>query len=284
VLDRAFENPLEMEERATMPFAGGIMQHGYQCGMIWGATLAAGAEAHRRFGPGPAAEAASIRAAQRIVASFRTRHGEINCYEITHIDKSSSNWEMISYFLIKGGTLGCFRMAAWYAPLAFDEINAALAEAEAASSADPAAAEAGADSASDSPAGHGAGPASRLPVSCAAELAKRLGESEEHATMAAGLAGGIGLCGGACGALGAAVWFLGMKRYEEKGNKPKYEDHVRDPRSQELIDGFLRATDFKFECAEIVGRTFESVEDHADFLRDGGCSAVLDALALEPST
>jgi len=26
-----------------MPLAGGIMQHGYQCGMIWGATLGAGA-------------------------------------------------------------------------------------------------------------------------------------------------------------------------------------------------------------------------------------------------
>ena len=50
VLDRAFGHPRPEEERAAMPFAGGIMQHGYQCGMIPGATLAAGAQAHRLFG------------------------------------------------------------------------------------------------------------------------------------------------------------------------------------------------------------------------------------------
>jgi hypothetical protein len=39
------------------------MQHGYQCGMIWGATLAAGAQAYRLLGPGPQAETAAIIAA-----------------------------------------------------------------------------------------------------------------------------------------------------------------------------------------------------------------------------
>ncbi len=77
------------------------MQHGYQCGMIWGATLAAGAEAFRRYGPGPKAEAAAIEAAQRVVESFRTRHNEINCLEITDLDNTSSTWKQINYFLIK---------------------------------------------------------------------------------------------------------------------------------------------------------------------------------------
>ena len=42
-----------------MPLAGGIMQHGYQCGMIWGVSLGAGAQAYwadpwggPRAGPG----------------------------------------------------------------------------------------------------------------------------------------------------------------------------------------------------------------------------------------
>jgi len=55
VLERAFHGASKgderpAEERAAMPFAGGIMQHGYQCGMIWGATLAAGAQAYRLVG------------------------------------------------------------------------------------------------------------------------------------------------------------------------------------------------------------------------------------------
>jgi hypothetical protein len=40
VLNNAFDNPLLIEEHATVPFAGGLMQHGYQCGLIWGAALA----------------------------------------------------------------------------------------------------------------------------------------------------------------------------------------------------------------------------------------------------
>ncbi len=38
-----------------MPLAGGIVGNGYQCGMIWGAALAAGAQAYRLLGTGPVA-------------------------------------------------------------------------------------------------------------------------------------------------------------------------------------------------------------------------------------
>jgi len=251
VLDRAFEHPLELEENATAPFAGGIVQHGYQCGMIWGATLAAGAEAYRRHGSGPKAEAAAIRAAQRVVESFRTRHDEINCLEITDIDKTSSTWEMINFFLIKGGTIGCFRMASWYAPLAFDEITTALSD-EVVEAPSP-------------------------PVSCAAMLARKMGESSLHAVMASGFAGGIGLCGGACGALGAAIWILGMKIGKEEGGKVGY----KNPRTEEVIDRFRKHTDFQFECSEIVGREFEDIGDHAGYLREGGCAELIEVLAAE---
>jgi len=234
-----------------VPFAGGIMQHGYQCGMIWGAALAAGAEAYRRYGPGPKAEAAAIHAAQRVVESFRTRHDEIDCFEITNIDQSSSTWQQINYYLIKGGTIGCFRMASWYAPLAFDEINSALSE-----------------EVSEAPS---------PPVSCASQPARKMGESDMHAVMASGLAGGIGLCGGACGALGAAIWILGMKVGKEKSGKIEF----KDPRTQEVIDRFLKHTDFQFECSEIVGRKFKDVDEHADYLREGGCSELIEALAAE---
>jgi hypothetical protein len=244
---------MRLEEGAATPFAGGIMQHGYQCGMIWGATLAAGAEAYRRFGSGPEAETGAIRAAGRIVETFRTRHDEINCLEITDIDKDSSVWEMINFFLIKGGTVECFRMASWFAPLAFDAIDSELNAAES---------EEGEE-------------VSRLPVSCAAVLAKKLGVLERQAVMAAGLAGGIGLCGGACGALGAAIWILGMEIAEKEGKKIGY----KDSRTQDVIERFLKETEFKFECSEIVGRKFEDVDDHAAYLEGGGCSELIEVLA-----
>jgi hypothetical protein len=176
VLDRAFCHPLVEEERAAVPLAGGIMQHGYQCGMIWGATLAAGAQAHRLFGEGPHAEARAIAAAQRLAESFRALNGTTDCFDITEINGTSSATQMTTYFLLKGGIVGCFRMAARYAPVAFNEIDAALSGEQVETLPGP--------------------------VSCAAMLARRMGVSEMHVVMAAGLAGGIGLSGGACGALG----------------------------------------------------------------------------------
>jgi hypothetical protein len=249
VINRAFDHPLKPEERAAMPFAGGIMQHGYQCGMIWGATLAAGAQAYRLLGPGPQAETKAIIAAQRLVESFRARNNNINCLDITGIDKSSSTMQMIIYFLIKGGSIGCFRMAARYAPVAFSEINSALSEK------------------------HIEAPSA--PVSCSAMLAQKMGVSDMHTVMAAGFAGGIGLSGGACGALGAAIWIIGMNGIKEGVGKIDF----KNPRATDAIDRFIKCTDSEFECSEIVGRRFEDIDDHAGYLRDGGCSKIIEVLA-----
>ena len=48
ILNREFGYPKENEEKAIDPLAGGILQLGYQCGMIWGASMALSAEAYRR--------------------------------------------------------------------------------------------------------------------------------------------------------------------------------------------------------------------------------------------
>jgi hypothetical protein len=249
VLNNAFGYSLEFEEKAAMPLAGGIMQHGYQCGMIWGAALAAGAQAYRRFGPGQQAETRTIVAAQRLVESYRRLNNDINCLEITGLDKSSSTMQMINYFLIKGGTVRCFRTAVTYAQAAFTKINAVFSE-------DPI-------------------QAPFFPVSCAAMLAQKMGASDMHTVMSAGLAGGIGLCGGACGALGAAIWIISVNNLKEGDRKIDF----KSPIAMNAINRFLKSTDFECECFKIVGRRFENVDDHAAYLRNGGCSTLIDILA-----
>lgn len=257
-----------------MPFAGGIQQHGYQCGMIWGAALAAGAESYRRFGAGSEAEARAIEASRAVVEAFRPRHGEIDCFEITHLNQESSGWEQFRFFMLKGGTVGCFKMASWFAPLAKEAIEGALEVHAAASGKDrPPVADPSTDGDAEHPATPD--PAPLQPVSCTAYLARTMGASDLHAVMASGLAGGVGLCGGACGALGTAIWLRGMKTVQEEGGKLDY----RDPRSQEIVDRFLGHTEYTFECEKIVGRRFDSVDDHAAFVRKGGCAALLKALA-----
>jgi len=105
-------------------------------------------------------------------------------------------------------------------------------------------------------------------------LARRMGASEQHAVTAAGLAGGIGLGGGGCGALGTAIWLAGLDRLRN-GGKVVY----KSPEGLRLIERFRMASGGGFECAKIAGRVFGGVGDHADWLRGGGCAGILDALA-----
>jgi hypothetical protein len=253
VVDGSYGHPMKLEENAALPLAGGIMQRGYQCGMVWGAALAAGAEAYRRFGAGPRAQTEAVMVARGIVDVFRASNNAVDCLDITGINKSSSNREMTTYFFLKGGVIKCFRMAARYAPVAFSEINTSLAEE------------------------HVEPPSP--PVSCAAVLAQKMGVSDMHTIMAAGLAGGIGLSGGGCGALGAAVWFIAMNTLKESVDQLGFEDRFEDPRASDAIDRFMRCTGSEFECSKIVGRRFEDIGDHASYLRDGGCSEIIEALA-----
>lgn len=253
VVDRSFDTPLKAEEHAALPLAGGLMQYGYQCGLLWGAALAAGAQAYRLLGPGPQAETQAVIASQRLVESFRARNKHINCAELTEIEwKASSGRRMAAQmfkFFIKGGPIGCFSMAARYAPVAAGEISATVSEKPL-----------------ETPC---------HPVSCAAMLARRMGASDMHTVMAAGFAGGIGLCGGACGAFGAAIWIIGMNSTKEEFGPTGYDN----PKALAAADRFLESADFEFECEKIVGRKFEDVADHADYLREGGCSKIIDALA-----
>jgi hypothetical protein len=249
VVDDSFDQPLKLEEHASMPLAGGIMMQGYQCGMLWGAALAAGAQAYRLWGSGPQAETGAVIASQKALEAFRAHTGEINCAEIIELNwKTPSKGRVLKFFL-RGGPIGCFRLAANYAPIAFDEIDTALSDK----------------------------PIEPLtpPVSCAAVLAQKMGASELHTVMAAGLAGGIGLSGGACGALGAAIWLIGVMSSAAGDGKISFND----PTASAAIEKFLESSDYEFECAKIVGRKFENAADHAAYVRDGGCAKIIEALA-----
>jgi len=231
-----------------MPLAGGIVQHGYQCGQLWGAVLAAGAQAYRLFGPGPQAETAAIIAAQRLVNAFRAHCGYVDCLELTETD-----WRIpkqILWYLIRGGAIRCFGMTAGFAPVAFREINEAFSDRHI--------------------------KAPPPPASCAAVLAQKMGASDLHTVMAAGLAGGIGFSGGACGALGAAIWIMEMNSGQDDIEKIQY----KSPNAVKVIDRFMAGTGSRFGCFDLVGHKFTSVADHSRYLREGGCAEIIQALAV----
>jgi hypothetical protein len=248
VVDRSFDQPLRLEESAAMQLAGGILGSGYQCGMLWGGALAAGAQAYRCYGAGARAEVEALRAAQKLTAAFQARARDINCAEITELEWKKVSGRQVAKFLARGGPIGCFRLAADYAQIAFDTINDALDDEQAAAPAQP--------------------------VSCTALLAQKMGASELHVTMAAGLAGGIGLSGGACGVLGAAIWLRGLATLEH-GGKLSFDLGASSPE----LERFLASADYEFECANIAGRKFADAADHAAYVREGGCAKIISALA-----
>ncbi|MCD4654897.1 C-GCAxxG-C-C family protein, partial [bacterium] len=86
LLNYEFENLKNNEERASDMLAGGIVQKGYQCGLLWGSALAVGVESFRRYGDKSEATASAITASQHLVESFTKRTKTVNCREITGTD------------------------------------------------------------------------------------------------------------------------------------------------------------------------------------------------------
>ena len=242
---------MDLEEQASLPFVGGVKQYGYQCGQIWGASLAAGARVSQQKGDGAESQARTLQATQKLTEIFRGISGEVNCHEITSLDKDSTNMEMVTHFLLKGGSIRCFRMASSYAPAAYEAIEETM------------------DENVQVPEGE---------LSCTALLVKKAGNPEKHQTMAAGLAGGIGFSGEACGALGTVVWLNAMKALKENPEVDLWGDQDFNTWFESTVETFLKASDYEFECADIVGRKFESTTDHAEHLKSGGCSTIIDAL------
>jgi Putative redox-active protein (C_GCAxxG_C_C) len=248
ILNREFGHPKPLEEKAIDPMAGGILQAGYQCGMLWGASMALGAEAYRRNSNDlNKATAIAIRATQHIMESFKNRTKCIDCEDFTKTD-FKNKWSFAKYML-SGKFYSCFKLAENWAPEAIEAAHAGL-------------------SLSDYK-------ISEPTISCASETLKKMGASDEETIMVSGFAGGMGLSGDACGALAAAIW----KTILELIKKDEWKSTLQDPDSNKVLNRFFEASDYKMECQEICGKRFNSMEEHTEFIKNGGCEKLIEVLA-----
>lgn len=248
ILNREFGNPLEDEECAADPLAGGIVNHGYQCGMIWGASMGLGAESFRRCDTPEQATGLAINATRQMNASFAARAETHDCEDITGTDLTSKASSL--KLLVSGKFVKCFRLADKWAPEALKTALEALAVDK-----------------------------ESLPqeaISCASEVVRKMGGSKEEMAIVAGFAGGLGLSGNGCGALSAAIWrnTLTYCRNNPGKNPSPYID------ANNTLEIFFKETDYEFECHKICGTRFETTEEHTAFIQNGGCSKLIDALAV----
>ncbi len=248
LLNREFGFHKENEERASDPLAGGIIGHGHQCGMLWGATLAAGAEAHRRNKNPQHAVAAAVGAAQHIVEAFTKRTKSTDCRYITGCNLR--NVFGMAKYLVTGKTFSCFNLAEDWTFEAIDSAKEGLLRQQTGLS---------------------------QAKSCACEVARKMGASDEEAITVAGLAGGIGLSGNACGALGAAIWMKTLAWCRKNpGKSPPYFKNTAVKKS---LRAFGAETGSEFLCQRICGRKFKTIDEHTGFIQNGGCAKLIDILA-----
>jgi hypothetical protein len=253
LLNRRYGHRDSFHEKALYPLAGGIFREGHQCGMIWGAALATGAEAFRRAENLHEAEAMALSAAKELVASFEDREHTIECKEITGVEMN--RFFGLLKFMVKSMWKGmdknpCFVLAENWTPEAITAAEVGLNK----------------HREGDAPA-----------YNCAALTVKNMGGTDEEAAMVAGFAGGIGLSGKGCGALAAGIWMITMDwlRKNPDATPPMF----RFPEVSQLIEGFKEQTGGKMRCEEICGRKFDSAEEHSDFLENGGCRSLLSWLS-----
>ncbi len=253
LLNHEFEHPKTDEEKASDLLAGGIAQKGQQCGMLWGSALAVGAEAYRRYEDKDIAKASAMTATQYLLESFAKRARSVNCNEIAKVDWG--NKFDLAFFVAKTFLQGiifspCFNLMARWSPEAIQAANEGLDVKQSQ--------------------GHSS-------VNCASEVVKKMGATDEEATMVAGFAGGLGLSGNACGALAAAIWYR-MLEWSKKhpGQTPPM---FKNPDAAKLLEAFNLQTGSEMMCHKICGKYFSSLEEHSDFVKSGGCANLIDGFS-----
>jgi hypothetical protein len=117
----------------------------------------------------------------------------------------------------------------------------------------------------------------RRPLSCASEVAGKMGASAEEMALVAGFAGGIGLSGNACGALGAVIWMKTLAWCREHPGKtfPFFSNTGMNS----ILKAFDDATGREMLCHKITGQRFKTIGEHTKFMEDGGCDTLIDMLA-----
>jgi len=252
LLNLEFDNEAPDEEKASDILAGGIALKGHQCGMLWGATLATGVEANRKFDNKDKAIAVAMNSSIELADSFRKRAKSLDCRDIAKVDWNNK-FQFIIY-MIKTFSRGlifshCFNLFSKWGPEAIQTAKQGINKHD----------------------------NDQTCLSCSTEVLKKMGATADESVFVAGFAGGIGLSGNACGALGAALWYK-MLDWIRK-NPTETPSMFKNKEVEKIFEAFNKQTNSETLCKNICGKTFNTIEEHSDFVKNGGCKDLLEALS-----
>lgn len=254
LLNRSFHNTNESLERASDPLAGGLMNRGYQCGMLWGASLGAGAQSYLCCNNCSQAICTAVSTTKNLMESFSKTAHTVNCRQITGIDLTKfSGIAKLGLKTLLGGFKKsvCANLAEAWTSDAINSATHSIAQCQ--------------------------NNLSETPLSCACEVAKKMGASEQEMVTVAGFAGGLGLSGNACGALAAALWINTLSWC--KKHPGKTAPYFFNRSWKNILIAFYSNTGSHILCSKICNRNFKTINEHSAFIKSGGCGELISILA-----
>ena len=252
LLNSEFGNLKILEEKASDPFAGGLLKKGYQCGMLWGGALAIGYEAGRLYKNDNKAIICASETTLLMQQSFIKHANSLDCKDI-----SQCNFEnKLSFikFIIKTISSGfifskCFNLLADWMPEALSIINKSF--------------------------NNNINIDSSI-YNCAVQVAIKAEATRDEAIAVSGLAGGLGFSRNVCGVLGAII-YLSSLRLLKHNPDINFSDSTNE--LEKIILAFLEITDGEYLCKNISNCCFASVSEHSNFIYKGGCKILIEKLA-----
>jgi hypothetical protein len=222
--------------------------------MLWGSALAIGAKSYRSTKDVHKASALAILTTQKMMGSFIEKTNTVSCKEITGC--SMDNFFGMTTYMIKVLLQGmnnsiCFNLAEDWYPEAIKSSNEGVSQ-----------------------------KLDTLPdqtVNCASEVVKRMGGTEKEMAMVAGFAGGMGLSGNGCGALSAAIWKCSLEWVKEHPGKSAFGNKP----AKKILKNFKKITNSEIVCQKICDRNFSSINDHSEFIQNGGCSGIIQSSSIQ---
>jgi C_GCAxxG_C_C family probable redox protein len=252
-LNYEFDNVKPNEEKASDIFAGGVAHKGHQCGLVLGGALAVGTEAYRKYDDKNKSIAMAINASKLLVNSFQKRTNKVNCIDILKVDWDNKfDTSFLKLKIIGQGIVfsPCFNLMAKWTPDAVQAAKNGFSESI---------------------------NYSQPCISCSTEVVKKMGGTEEESIMAAGFAGGFGLSGNTCGAVADAIWYKMLEWV--KNNPTKKPSLFNNPIAENVLSAFYMQTDSEILCNKICSRSFNTIDEHSDYIKTGGCSNLIETLA-----
>ncbi len=252
LLNNEFKNNLKLEEKAADPFAGGLLRKGYQCGMLWGAALAIGYQSANTIKNDNEAIITSTETTILMQNSFIERANSADCKDISECD-FENKFSFIK-FMLKTITSGfifskCFNLLANWMPDALQTINNGFAKSYY---------------------------NDISTFNCAVQAVIKAEATREEAIAVSGFAGGLGLSGNVCGALGAIIYISSLRLLK---HNPEIDFSQTNKELDKIIFSFLEITNGEFLCKNITKCKFNSIEEHSNYLSCGGCKNLIDKLA-----